>query len=1499
MKNRFTLFFAALMMTLGVCAQTLTEEQKVEIAQRGAEKGYYPFAAEITGMEKLTSLDQIENGMKIMIKHSHEGTDQTGHEGSYLTIYSLPTYGAAHIVFMQEKPVEVGVWTTNTVSAQDGTFKLQSAHGVITKSTCYLGKLSYNSQDRTYLSTTGIDDNIGTYKFVPTSDGSGKWNIQCANNNTQTYLAVDNSNNITEASSITNQTYFNIYKVTSKSTSQVKYVEASVRLTGQGGNTIVGTHQGWNDFYEFYMSGDAYGCNVSNIYYNEATNTITGDIDFPFPVSGNYVEVPVYLHSGKDANNRLAVVDGKLTTVTGETGDDNQYSQWYIKPRIVGLAITYALYNIGAQKYISFEENVASTTIGLSDTPYYFKLDGSGDYFFFKYLYRTVTDPYGKITESFYHLSGTTTIKGSSWTGESGAKYTVSTVTSVNADLGITQKFPQGMSFWNGGIVLAGEQPDAFNAYWTGDGHEFNSASTSHEVYCAETAIVVNSRSNVTVTFNWNNGDHKLTIFGVDLLNDKGVNILNDYHLGYAGDPNFNNVYTLENVPAGDHILRYYVCHTPEMAGETGHNLNNTTGTITVDGATFRFKYSDAPQNGNWADNTTWYYMLLKDGYGHVCAEPAYTDWNNNLKLNNGTASSSSAALWCIVGDAKNGYKFYNRAWGPEYAMTTTGSDGDARTFMTTAAEATTYDILQHETDKNIYVKVRGDVTGNYLNKNGDYLGTWTSGASYGDSGSRVYFNEVHDVTPFDDGMEVAINNIKKEWAPWTGDGANPDINTAFANNSTFASWVLGRQQLAGLLDGKVFKFANKGTDDRSGRALGVIEVDSKKHMGGIAPKNDGEKYIDEFLQLLNNNDGTYKLLHIGTNKYFQNPSSQAITENVADAAAYSYKVYSDEEQALCFVSGNEMMHLGNWGHNYKTINDNDIASGASRWDVIYDADAQDLADLIAQAKARHAETQEAAYQANVGVPGYANAESTTALFDTFNGGLAGMTFTEATTALTNAMKGVSEAEKAVFFPTDCYFTITNRTHSLVYAVDSRIDETHNAEFIWTTTEEVDATNPNHLWGFYKDIETGDYYLYNVGKVQFANSKGKGSYGDTWILSNNPVAITMEAMDTPYFHIKGDGKTMSVSTGYVGPVITYYANGDQGVPMQFNKSTVAVKNELLEQLKNLGTVEFASGFYTLKYNDLYLNDTRLGGAGTAGDGRRTLTAMTDDKIDNIFYYTPDNEMVGYKSGYGFTYGYCNTGQPEEGYNTFTFKTSSEPGKYLIKSETGSSTLGWGDRYLIVDGEENQFTATNDWNKKLAAAWTIEAVTELPVKLNKADDGYAYATLYTPVALTINDAVEAYTGVVSADGNYLQLSEPLSGVIPAGTAVVLKTKNEVEKGDIYNFAITTSEATAAANNVLKGDIFTISRGGATYYSLNNVDGIGFYKYTGANLTGFRARISGEDADVTKLTFRFGNPTGIEGIISAPQNEVVYDLSGRRVVTPKKGLYIVNGKKVFIK
>lgn len=47
------------------------------------------------------------------------------------------------------------------------------------------------------------------------------------------------------------------------------------------------------------------------------------------------------------------------------------------------------------------------------------------------------------------------------------------------------------------------------------------------------------------------------------------------------------------------------------------------------------------------------------------------------------------------------------------------------------------------------------------------------------------------------------------------------------------------------------------------------------------------------------------------------------------------------------------------------------------------------------------------------------------------------------------------------------------------------------------------------------------------------------------------------------------------------------------------------------------------------------------------------------------------------------------------------------------------------------------------------------------------------------------------------------------------------------------------------------------------------------------------------------YRIDTIDGIENVESATGEKTVYDLSGRRVLKPVKGLYIINGKKVYVK
>ena len=101
-------------------------------------------------------------------------------------------------------------------------------------------------------------------------------------------------------------------------------------------------------------------------------------------------------------------------------------------------------------------------------------------------------------------------------------------------------------------------------------------------------------------------------------------------------------------------------------------------------------------------------------------------------------------------------------------------------------------------------------------------------------------------------------------------------------------------------------------------------------------------------------------------------------------------------------------------------------------------------------------------------------------------------------------------------------------------------------------------------------------------------------------------------------------------------------------------------------------------------------------------------------------------------------------------------------------------------------------------------------------------------------------------------------------------------------------------------------------GKKFYVLANGDeGMGFYKQgtrggASIKLPAHRAGLSLDESIArSKEAFFFdfdaarGNTTGIENVSNAkqPQEDVVYDLQGRRVTNPTHGIYIINGKKVI--
>ena len=116
--------------------------------------------------------------------------------------------------------------------------------------------------------------------------------------------------------------------------------------------------------------------------------------------------------------------------------------------------------------------------------------------------------------------------------------------------------------------------------------------------------------------------------------------------------------------------------------------------------------------------------------------------------------------------------------------------------------------------------------------------------------------------------------------------------------------------------------------------------------------------------------------------------------------------------------------------------------------------------------------------------------------------------------------------------------------------------------------------------------------------------------------------------------------------------------------------------------------------------------------------------------------------------------------------------------------------------------------------------------------------------------------------------------------------------------------------ADVTNNLKGTLTTTINNSefADTYVLNGSFGsIGFYKYTAENLPKGRAYFEVRNSGVQGVQgflFDFGEEggetTGINAAaLSNEAAKTYYDLSGRRIANPKNGLYICNGKKVYIK
>ena len=306
-------------------------------------------------------------------------------------------------------------------------------------------------------------------------------------------------------------------------------------------------------------------------------------------------------------------------------------------------------------------------------------------------------------------------------------------------------------------------------------------------------------------------------------------------------------------------------------------------------------------------------------------------------------------------------------------------------------------------------------------------------------------------------------------------------------------------------------------------------------------------------------------------------------------------------------------------------------------------------------------------------------------------------------------------------------------------------------------------------------------------------------------------------------------------------------------------------------------------------------------------------AINDSKIAHNgvneqyeFVVAKYNEGYSIKSKSGYYIG-CNT--------TGSYVIQDNP--YLNSIEFESNNLlsirsnGY---WIFYDNNKSRFIYTASNNERVQlykrsettksyAFYTTSLSTE--VAINK----YGYSTWYAGMPVAVPEGMKAYYCIV--DGNTAVLND-MGTVIPANTGAVLYAEEAIiGTGRSYAMSYTNESITTdITKNLLIGYVQdTEVNNGKAHYALNVKDNVvGFYvpktteEGTTPSATSTFTAKAGKaylelepTASAVSLVIRRNSDTSIDAATVIPE-DIIYDLTGRRVITPSKGIYIVNGRKV---
>ena len=426
----------------------------------------------------------------------------------------------------------------------------------------------------------------------------------------------------------------------------------------------------------------------------------------------------------------------------------------------------------------------------------------------------------------------------------------------------------------------------------------------------------------------------------------------------------------------------------------------------------------------------------------------------------------------------------------------------------------------------------------------------------------------------------------------------------------------------------------------------------------------------------------------------------------------------------------------------------------------------------------------------------------------------------------------------------------------------------------------------------------GNYYFYSKTKSNFINRVNNGVpiYYDTKTYSVIDNALMLYQTNYPYtFIVNSAGCVDGYSTAEVDAAKTAVDNTEPTTVDNYAAFVAPLGTKLTLTSGNYYRVVSAvPGF--AKSAAWYFNNST-----DATHIRWIKNAVANHPINTLFQFTGSlsswsilcpNAQKSMNGGTGGAYMQQNGGLD----NVATAVTLASIGsaQYTFKQANNGQTLA-ANGHNNGEGSEGYLWTYNDNGVGGASAWYLMPVSTISIPLNMVDSE-SYGTMYLPFGVTLGDGADAYYITIEngrAKANLLSEKQ-----IPAGTPVLLRsTTNASSVTATINDAAT---ATTTGNKLVGTYTQLTSLPDGNNYILGNGDvGIGFYKLgTGKVIGANKAYLNTDGIEVKSFALGF-DEDGISGLSSEPTDNTIYDMVGRRVQNPARGLYIVNGKKVIVK